>query len=185
MGDYTAHLDPGHLGGVYAGSPEFRGAIAEGQKEFKLSGMPAMPDGTKFAGPGAPGTPSTPFVKPNITPGSVPGFGGAPSGAAVSEGGLGGLNLSEGTKPKFMQEDRFVQPDTRLQERLAGDWSSRTIDRANGNVTSTQPSSVNLDVRHDGSKATAKVASSKGPAFADTKVKTTPMQKPRVGNGTP
>ena len=41
MGDYTTHLDPGHRGGVYAGSGEFRTAIAEGHREFLEKGMPA------------------------------------------------------------------------------------------------------------------------------------------------
>ncbi len=45
MGDFTTHLDPGHRGGVYAGSEEFRRAMREGGEEYNRLGMPPKPDG--------------------------------------------------------------------------------------------------------------------------------------------
>ena len=52
-----------------------------------------------------------------------------------------------------------------------GGRSSEAVDRANANQTAqVPPSSVNVDVRHNGTKATAK-AETKGPQFADTKVR--------------
>jgi hypothetical protein len=50
MGMYTTHLDPGHRGGVYEGSPAFRRAMQEGRKEFLAQGMPKPPSTARIDG---------------------------------------------------------------------------------------------------------------------------------------
>jgi CHAP domain len=90
-----------------------------------------------------------------------------------------GVGMSQITDPAYLEkmrsyQNRLITPETHAQvlmeesRKEAGIRGS--VDRANGaQVSPIPPSSVNVDVRHDGTRASAR-AQTKGPAFAETKV---------------
>jgi hypothetical protein len=161
-----------------------QGTLAQIGKTPPTSVAAATPSAPIQAPPGGwPNVPEQGFGEATPTPMGERGMTFGMKAPDVPPGG----GMSRITDPAYLaqmkaQQNRFVTPETvqqvamedaKKQEGVTG----AVIDRANGAQTSTPQSSVNLEVKHNGTKAEAK-AQTKGPQFAQSKISNhTQMQK--------